>query len=425
MEYESIHFDFHDQGAAFDSVCVIVKRLPRYTISHIETYRYMPGESPSWSAVILLDGHYERYRRALASLSSEPAMRSDFDVYMEDGALTYVKEGCEESDARGRFFLSVFPVDSSDLPQWARDAGFDHEPVNFDFARGAVFDGKCAIVQDLPDYPMSRIETGQFAPGEGELWSDGIIFGGYYERYRRALASLSGEPAIRLDFDVYLKDGALTYVKAPCGAADVRGRFFLSVFPADPRDLPQAARDAGFDHEPLNFDFERGAGAIFDGKCVIIQDLPDYPISHVETGQFAPGEGELWSGGILFDAYYQRYRDALTSLSDEPAARSDFDVYLKDGRLIYVKAHCSEPDVRGRFFLSVFPADPRDLPQAARDVGFAHEPLNFDFSERGAIFDGKCVIVRDLPDYPISRIETGQWTDGEGELWSALASVDD
>ena len=424
LNYESIHFHFHARGAVFNGGCVVVKELPDYAISHIETYRYMPGESPSWSALILLDGHYERHRRALASLSSAPAMRSDFDVYLEGGALTYVKEGCAQDDARGRFFLSVFPADPRDLSQYARDAGLEHEPLNFDFARGAIFDGKCAIIQDLPDYPISHIETGQFTPGEGELWSGEILFDGYYERYRDARASLSGEPAARSDFDVYVEDGGLIYVKAPCGEADARARFFLSVFPSDPSDLPQTARDAELEHEPLNFDFDQ-YGAIFDGKCVIIRDLPDYPISRVETGQFAPGEGVLWDGEIMFDGYRDMYRRALASLSSEPAIWSDFDIYLEDDRLIYVKAHCSEPDARGRFFLSVFPANQEDLPQDARDAGFEHEPLNFDFDQYGAIFDGKCVVIRNLPGYSISHVETGQWIQGEGELWSGRIDIGD
>ena len=426
---ELIYFDFFQSGAIFDGKCVIVRDLPRYPISHLETWRYAPGESRAWSARILIDESHERYRRALASLSGEPAMRSAFDVYTEDGALIYVKESCAEDDARGRFFLSAFPADPRDLPQTARDAGLAHEPLNFHFDRdGAIFDGKCVAIRGLPDYPISHVETGQFALGEGELWSAVIPFDAYYDRYRRALASLSSEPAMRSDFDVYMEGGALTYVKEGCEEYDTRGRFFLSVFPADPRDLPQTARDAGLEHEPLNFDFaERGAGAIFDGKCAIIQALPDYPISRVETGQFAPGEGELWSGEILFDGYYERYRDALASLPDEPAMRSNFDVYMEDGALTYVKEDCAEDDTRGRFFLAVFPIDPSDLSQYARDAGFEHEPLNFDFAERGAgaIFDGKCVIIRDLPDYPISKIETGQFTPGEGELWGESVEIGD
>ena len=367
-----------------------------------------------------------------AARASEPAASAGgFDIYADEGedggALTYVKDDCGEESAPGWFALSIFPVEQSDLPKRTRDAGLEYEPIHFHFHdRGAVFDGRCVVVKELPDYAISHIETWRYIPGESPSWSALILLDGHYERHRRALASLSGEqPAMRSDFDVYMQDGALTYVKEGCAQDDARGRFFLSVFPADQDDLPQTARDAGLEHEPLNFDFERGA--IFDGKCAIIRELPDYPISRIETGQWMPGEGELWRGGIIPpDGRYRRYRDALASLSDkQPAARADFDVYLEDGALTCVKEVCAESDARGRFFLSVFPSDPDDLPQTARDAGFAHEPLNFDFDQYGAILDGKCVIVRDLPDYPISRIETGQFMPGEGELWSASAAVGD
>ena len=174
----------------------------------------------------------------------------------------------------------------------------DHEPLNFDFADyGAIFDGKCAVIRDLPDYPISHIETGQWTETEGGLWSARIILAGFHERYRRALAALPGDPAIRSDFDVYLQDGALIYVKSPCAEGDTRGRFALSVYPADSIDLPKRARDDGLEHESLNFDFAE-YGAVFDGKCAIIRRLPSYPIGSIETGQWIPGEGELWSGRI-------------------------------------------------------------------------------------------------------------------------------
>ena len=379
--------------------------------------------------VFILDARAESaaaHRAAYAAArASEPvASAGGFDMYADGGKLTYASDDCGEESARGWFALSVFPVEQSDLPKRTRDAGLEYEPMHFDFhARGAVFDGRCVFVLNLPDFPISHIETWRYMPGESPMWSALILLEGYYERHRRALASLSGEPAIRSDFDVYMEDGALTYVKEGYAEDDARGRFFLSVFPFNPSDLPQWALDAGLEHEPLNFDFSRGA--VFDGKCAIILDLPDYPISHIETGQWLPGEGESWRGEFP-DERYRRYRDAMASLSDrQPAARSDFDVYWEDNALVYVKDSCAESDGRGRFFLSVFPSDPRDLPQSARDAGFAHEPLNFDFDQYGAIFEGDCVIVRDLPDYPISRIETGQWLPGEGELWRARAAVGD
>ena len=408
--------------------------FPSFRIDHRRGRSDPTGEASIWTREVygvplisILDARPESeaaHRAAYAAArASEPvASAGGFDIYADEGedggALTYVKDDCGEEYARGWFALLIFPVEQSDLPKRARDAGLDYESIHFDFYdRGAIFDGGCVVVKELPDYAISHIETWRYMPAKARLGGSALILlDGHYERHRRALASLSGEPAIRSDFDVYMKDGALTYVKEGCVEGDTRGRFFLSVFPADPDDLPQSAIDAGFEHEPLNFDFARGA--VFDGKCAIIRDLPDYPISRIETGQFTPSEGELWSGEIP-DGRYRRYRDALASLSDkQPAARADFDVYLEDGALVYVKESCEEYDTRGRFFLSVFPADPSDLSQDARDAGFAHEPLNFDFDQYGAIFDGKCAIIRDLPDYDIDRIATGQFTPGEGELWS-------
>ena len=178
MEYERLDFDFHRRGMRLDGGCLAVRRLPDYSISHVETGQYLPGESPLWSVKIPLAGYRERYERALSSLSGEPSARSGFDIWLNDGALTYVKESCDEEDARGRFFLSVFPSDRNDLPQDARDAGRDHESLNFDFDRyGAIVDGGCVIVRYLPDYPISRIETGQWLTDEGELWKAEIAVG--------------------------------------------------------------------------------------------------------------------------------------------------------------------------------------------------------------------------------------------------------
>jgi len=232
---------------------------------------------------------------AAARASELSASAGGFDMYADGGGLSYVNEDCGEEDARGWFALSVFPVDRSDLPQTARDAGLEYEKRDFSFHDyGARLDGKCVVVPNLPAYPISHIATSQFMPGESRLWSAQIPFAGYRERYERALSRLSGEPAARSGFDIWLDGETLTYVKENCDEEDTRGRFFLSVFPADQSDLPQTARDAGREHESLNFDFDR-YGAILDGKCVIIRRLPDYAIIRIETGQWLPGEGELWS----------------------------------------------------------------------------------------------------------------------------------
>ena len=78
----------------------------------------------------------------------------------------------------------------------------------------------------------------------------------------------------------------------------------------------------------------------------------------------------------------------------------------------------------GRFLLSITPSDDRDLSDDSRARGLPHNSLNFDFDRYGILSDGKCVIIRELPDYPISRIETGQWIPGEsGRLWDGEIAV--
>ena len=113
----------------------------------------------------------EAYRAAHRSLvaASKPAARAHFDVYLEDGALHYVKEDCNLADAEARFFLHLFPAQAKDLPLHRRNNPFDNRDFEFGW-RGAHFDGKCMTQAPLPGYPVARIRTGQFVRGEGQLW---------------------------------------------------------------------------------------------------------------------------------------------------------------------------------------------------------------------------------------------------------------
>ena len=112
---------------------------------------------------------------------------------------------------------------------------------------------------------------------------------------------------------------------------------------------------------------------------------------------------------------------------DEPIIRSYFDVYRIDSAnaLIYAREPCAEPDTRGRFLLSVFPANQSDVEEYMRDKDLNHNSLNFDFQRHGAIFDRTCVILRYLPDYPIAAIETGQWIPGGSGVWNGKFSFED
>ena len=99
--------------------------------------------------------------------------------------------------------------------------------------------------------------------------------------------------------------------------------------------------------------------------------------------------------------------------SSAPAIRSDYDVYVNSDRLIYAKEQCSDADVAHHFFLHLAPVRQGDLPGHRRPAGF--DNLDFGFTEYGQQFGGTCIIVRELPDYDIAEIRTGQyeWVDGD------------
>ena len=102
-------------------------------------------------------------------VAGAPAARSEFDVYVREGQLSYVKESCGEGDTRAPFFLHLLPADENDLPEWRRPHGFESRDFYFD-DHGALFDGKCMVTVPLPDYDIGGFRTGQYVPGEGRLW---------------------------------------------------------------------------------------------------------------------------------------------------------------------------------------------------------------------------------------------------------------
>ena len=232
-------------------------------------------------------------------------------------------------------------------------------------------------------------------------------FGAMSNREEYAMI-VSGEPAASSEYDVYLHEGQLSYAKEPCVAGDTRAPFFLHLLPADENDLPEWRRPHGFE----NRDFDFGEhGAIFDGKCLATVPLPDYDIDGFRTGQYVPGEGQLWR--MDFGARVNRGYAMI--VAGEPAASSEYDVYVRKGQLSYAKEPCVAGDTRAPFFLHLLPADENDLPEWRRPHGF--ENRDFDFGEHGAIFDGKCLATVPLPDYDIDGFRTGQYVPDQGRLW--------
>lgn len=230
--------------------------------------------------------------------------------------------------------------------------------------------------------------------------------------YDRAIA---GETNARSIFDVYSIENQLVYVREQCADDDTNEWFFLHLSPADIGDLPREHRQSGFDN--LDFPFET-RGVRFDGRCVAVVQLPDYAIASIRTGQIRANQRpveEAW--GVEFvpgldDLLRATYEQAK---ADTPIVRSTFDIHFIENQLVYVREQCATEDTDDWFFLHLTPVDTGDLPNERREYGF--DGLDFRFALRGSRFDGRCVAVVPLPDYPIAGIRTGQYGDG-GETWS-------
>ena len=104
-----------------------------------------------------------------------------------------------------------------------------------------------------------------------------------------------------------------------------------------------------------------------------------------------------------------------------PVIRSGWDVYLVEDRLIYVKDQCSPEDADPTFFFHLDPVDVNDLPSHRKQYGF--DNLDFAFTVYGFIEGGVCVARRELSDYSIVALRTGQFVLGEGRIWEGSFDV--
>ena len=138
-----------------------------------------------------------------------------------------------------------------------------------------------------------------------------------------------------------------------------------------------------------------------------------------DLGVYAPGEyrWNIYRLPYNLDDYAAR----LPEEYGEPAAQGGgWLVYRLDDWIAYVKAPCGDADTVEPFFLHFIAQEAADLPAANRELGFAGRDFHFtapyDFRTEAA-----CIAVRQLPDYPVRRLRTGQYIpegEQEGEqLW--------
>ena len=277
-------------GVRFDGKCLMLAALPDYEIARIAVVGV--GE-------ILSEGYLDELRRQYAELrETEPAIQSDFAVYVGDGTLRYARDECSSADTAAEFFLHLIPADLSSLPADRQEYGYGNYDFRWDYrsAKGEaiVFDDKCMATVELPDYEIRGIRTGQFVPGDGRLWG-GEYYTAAYRSARAAelAAGAVGAPAAQDFFSVWHGANTLTYIREDCAVGDTAAAFFLHITPVDVADLPESRREHGFD----NRDFEFGAvgGVQSDGRCLVSVELPDYAISSIRTGQYTPDAGRLWA----------------------------------------------------------------------------------------------------------------------------------
>ena len=154
---------------------IMGETMLRAPAARLRTEAFVPNDQQYWKAVRQQhrQPRLDRYRLLHEALVSgdlgAPLARSTFDIHLGDRALIYLKRPCNTDDTQANFFLHIFPVDEGDLPPFRRQTGFD----NFDFPfayRGEFLNGDCIVEALLPDYPISRIHTGQFVSDEEPQW---------------------------------------------------------------------------------------------------------------------------------------------------------------------------------------------------------------------------------------------------------------
>ena len=178
--------------------------------------------------------------------------------------------------------------------------------------------------------------------------------------------------------------------------------------------------------------YQNPAAAADDGIYVLwIVDPPQAPLEYDvrDLKQALPSPQTLIEGrdGTLFYvsaagiAESERAAAAAAYAAAQemgaPAISAVYNVYLDDGRLIYLKEPCVSADTAAAFWLHLYPADPSDLEPQGLEHGYNF--LDFEFDRYGRQIGEACVASVPIPNYDIARIHTGQWTTDQSITWEA------
>ena len=380
-------------GRTYNNTLLAVKPLnaARMTAAAVATYR-------------------ELYRQTVAGT---PIIRAAYDVYFQGRTLTFIRENCPAGDMERRVFARVL------LPEPARERG--GEPHITLRSHGVRWDNTCLAVLQLPDTVPHDLIIGQDWSG-GDPWQElhSRAQPGLRERIAAARRA-SPRPAPPDSFAVFLEPDAdgqnrLLYAKGDCSPAEYETPITLHIYPENLADLPFYLWSGGFENRDFRLPDYGGRPG---GECLAAFLLPDYPggIKEIRTGQSG-----RWREVIYFPVDLEQLRADYAALAAaQPAARSDFALYIQDNRLLYLRESCTAADTAANFFLHIVPVDVADLPAERRDAGFTHG--GFAFARQGGHFDGKCLATVPLPYYPIKEMRTGQYIPGQGEVWAVAIAA--
>ena len=343
------------------------------------------------------------------------------------------KNPCRARETGEALFMRVVPWSPADLGIAERPQGF--HVVSSWFLQDALrrtagaAGGECVLPVRLGEAPVASVVVGERDNSGVILWRSEFavdplgqwrrVAAEHRQRYRTIART---PPAARSAWNVHALPARreLALLKEPCAVADTLGRFFVRLRPADEQSQRIETRPDGYFEIPrLVFEnFGLRSVAMFDDKCWMTVPLPQWGIRAVWVGQTEPevqGRSPRWQAKFYWDVDVLR-RAYRAVAGAKPAATGAFDLHRRGRTLIYVRQPCVEGDTRQRFFLHV-------LRRAIEGRHHSHTNLDFDFGERGARFDGKCVAVVPLPEAPpssatpIVRLRTGQFSSA-GEIWA-------
>ena len=388
----------HRPDAAFNSL------YPRIYNNAILNLRALDASRMAADAVA---GYEQLYREAVAG---EPIIRGEYDIYLKGRRLTLVKDDCQTGDRAGRFGVKVYGEDAAPgrIPSL--------HSYKYISNLGVRLGDKCLAVMRLPDRPARHLAVGQ-VKGRFVFYDGEIVWAAAHSFSRTGLGEMAAElgdnrPGTTegAGFELYRQGKRLIYYREGCAAGDTAARFFLHITPVDSGELTAKRRSYGFDNRGFYFSRQ---GVWLDGQCLATVELPDYAIAGIRTGQ--KGYWEFRGLPPVASGFLRERAAALTGMAAD--FRGEFDLYWRDGELIYRREGCAVADTAAGFFLHIAPVDGADLAAARREYGF--ESRDFAFELWGGHFDGECVAAVALPGYAIAGMRTGQYAAGSGELWSA------